>query len=57
MDEIKKVSISAKDFIKLLETDVRQRVLKDFLKNHEYVSREDILCILGLLHKEKTDER
>ncbi len=57
MDEIKKVSISAKDFVELLETDIRQRVLKDFLKNHEYVSREDILCILGLLHKEKTDER
>lgn len=56
MDEIK-VSITVKDFIELLETDIRQRVLKDFLKNHEFVSREDILCVLGLLNKEKTDER
>ena len=57
MDEIKKVSISAKDFIELLETDIRQEILKDFLKNYEFISRKDILCILGLLHEEKTDER
>ena len=57
MDEIKKVTISLKDFIELIETDIRQSVLKDFLKNHEYVSREDILCILGLANKENADER
>lgn len=57
MDEIKKVSISTQTFIDLLETDIRQKVLSDFIKTHEFVSREDIYCILGLSSEVKENER
>lgn len=54
MDENKRVNINTEYFLELLEADIRQKVLADFIKNHEYVTRDDILCILGL--REKTDE-
>lgn len=57
MDEIKRVNINTEYFLELLEADIRQKILTDFIKEHEYVTRDDILCILGLSSEGIKNER
>lgn len=48
MGDNMKISIDMNDFLNLMETDIRQKVLLDFLEKNFFFNREVILCILGI---------
>lgn len=48
MGDNTKILIDVNDFLNLMETDIRQRVLLDFLEKNFFFNRDVIFCILGI---------
>ena len=54
MDINNNVALGTKEYVSMIEVIVRRKVLAEFLSSHDYVSRDDIFCILGIVPQESS---
>lgn len=54
MDVNNNVAVGTEEYASMIEVIIRQKVLAEFLASHDYVSRDDIFCILGIKSKESS---
>lgn len=60
MDGNNNVAVGIEEYAAMIEVIIRQKVLAEFLASHDYVSRDDMFCILGIKTNESSkvdDER